>query len=224
MAESKRRIGRLTLPRVQQVLWDRISGAVGVGTARTMIAEALQRGRRASLPEDPDELVAFVKTHLMSALLDALGPRALSVLLDELADEPPPSSRERPSPSRGVAGVRAAVVLVDRDPQRLRSMERALRAAGFAVLPLSSYEELVLLDARVDVVIGEVEGVDVGAMMHALTAFQPTPAFVARIVHRRFDAVRILHDARLPRWDVLANEATDEELVKCVETLGATRP
>jgi hypothetical protein len=78
----------------------------------------------------------------------------------------------------------------------------------------------LLLDERIDVVVGEIEGVDVGAMLHALASFVPAPAFVARVGERRDDAESVLRLARVERVDIVEASADPERIAEIVRKFG----
>src|SRR5438132_3955908 len=133
-------------------------------------------------------------------------------------DEEAPDSRVRERPSRR-PDTTTSIAVVDHDDARREALLSALHALGHRAVAVVDYEALLLLDERVDVVVGEVEGIDVGRMLHALASFAPTPALVARVVHGRDATERVLRHARVARMQIVDAATDPTRIAEIVRTL-----
>lgn len=208
-------------------------------SAQDAISVALVLAGRTELPGTAQELIAFVRAHLLPTLSDQIGPRLTMALVDDLVeklepgqgtpteDSSPPSSMPRPiariaptsSPSVTPRKAMLSLILVDGDRVGRTSVARALLRAQWDVTVVDSAAELAaLLDAGepVDAALVDAAHPSAHAVLDALLKSRPDAAIVARSA----DAIRTranLADSGLKRFDVRAREAPAEELIDAIK-------
>ena len=210
-------------------------------SGRVLLHAALRSARRASLPE-PDGILDFVRAHMMGALTEELGPRIVSALLDQLADElakfddeqhhDPPSSRrpiesfERPVvtsevPKSSGVRLRSSVVLVDPDRFARSNLARTLITGSCDVAAAETPLDIRAFDCRLDVAIVNMDVPDVAAILGALLATEPEVRVIA-MTQDVSAAETLLRAARVRSFRVVPKTMRGTEVLDLVKRLSVS--
>lgn len=109
--------------------------------ARIFLQAALRAARRTSLPEEPAALLDFVRAHLLAAITDELGPRAVSQFLEEVtrAIRHPESGVEAQGHGAALDAAFGPGTEPSASPERRQPAQTSLRShPSSAALPVAS--------------------------------------------------------------------------------------
>lgn len=201
-------------PTGRSVLVERLASCLDAARARVLVDDVLERTGRTEVPDDPDELLSFVKAHLIDDLVAAVGARAVSGFLEDLRDS-----------ARLISGVhtrdsqpgRAVIALVDRDHFRRAGTARLLLARSLEVAVASKLEELFETPLRPDVLILEHDEALSAALFVVLSQPRFRPAIVLR-THEPGAAMEILERAGVDHYEIVAT-SVPADVVGAVERL-----
>jgi CheY-like chemotaxis protein len=207
-------------------------------SGRVLLHAALRSARRASLPTEREAVLDFVRAHLVSSLTVELGPRIVSALLDELADElakvddGPPSSRhpvdpvDRPMvtsevPKSSGVRLRSSVILVDPDRFARANLARTLVTGSCDVAAAESPLDIRSFDGRLDVAIINMDMPDVATVLSALLATEPEVRVVAMTADPA-SAETLLRAARVRSFRVVPRTTRGTEVLELVKRLSVS--
>lgn len=162
-------------------------------SGRVLIQAALRSARRATLPNDPEAVLNFVRAHMMSTLTEELGPRVTSALLDQLdedlrREQVPPSTRRAVDevpvitsevPKSSGVRLRSSVLLVDDDRFARSNLARTLITNSCDVCAAETPLDVRSQDSRLDVAIINMNIAEVAAVLGALLAKAPDIRIIA---------------------------------------------
>ncbi len=176
----------------REVLLRALAAAFGdAHTGPVLIQAALRAARRTVLPPDALALLDFVRAYLMGPLTEELGPRLVSALIDDLADElaqqtgsahPDPPSVSRmilehaasDAPKSSGIRVRPSLLLVDADRFARASLARALiTSAACDVDVAEGPMDVRHVASKIDVAVVNMSTPEVAAIVGALVARNP---------------------------------------------------
>jgi hypothetical protein len=119
--------------------------------ARLRLESALREAGRATIPDDPELVMRFVRTFLVGPLVALCGPRMVSIFIEDLEQAILPQSDVRPRTRDEAEGEeKQRVGLFDDEPYRRSNVARALIQAGLDVVVLEADQ---LGGADVDVLV-----------------------------------------------------------------------
>ena len=119
-----------------QVLEEAFGGDPG---ARVFVQAALRTARRSSLPSEPDAILDFARAHLVGALTEELGPRAVAEFLEKLSE----AVGARPGGELSDSGVRPA-------PAPAAAPTSAAKTPATSQVPTSSGRDFPSSSRRAD--------------------------------------------------------------------------
>jgi hypothetical protein len=196
------------------VLVERLAARIDPARAKELVEEALERTGRADAPDDPDELLAFAKAHLIDDLVAAVGARAVSAFLDDLRESARLISGVR---ARDLQTARGVVALVDNDLFRRAGTARLLLARKLEVVVASRLEDLFTTPLRPEVLILEHDEALSAGLYVLLAQAKFSPTIVLR--SREPDAAReMLGRAGVDKYELVSSTAPGD-LVAAVERL-----
>jgi len=211
-------------------------------SGRVLLHAALRSARRAELPTDRDAVLDFVRAHMMSALTEELGPRIVSALLGELADElaklgsaaddePPSSPRpidslERPMitselPKSSGVRLRSSVILVDPDRFARSNLARTLITGSCDVAAAETPLDIRSVECRLDIAIVNMDVPDVATILSAILATEPD----VRVIAMTSDvaaAETLLRAARVRRFRVVPRTTRGTDVLELVKRLSVS--
>jgi CheY-like chemotaxis protein len=211
-----------------------------------VLEEALATAGRDELPDTGQELIAFVRAHLLAPLSDHIGPRLTMALVDDLVAQldpgaartdpsVPPSSMPRPirsrAPASGRPGARGilesapvsrgaplGVLLVDDDRVGRTVLARALLRASCQVTVVDTTEDLTAALGSGDAVdVALVDAVHPAARAIVEVLGRDRPS--AAVVARSNDPIHtraLLSQLGVTTFDVRSREAPAEELIDAI--------
>jgi hypothetical protein len=201
------------------------------------LEHALALAGRRELPARPDEVVGFVRAHLLDILTAEVGPRLTMALIDDLVlsiestpeDEVsvsgPPESMPRPVArvelrSRASAPSKAdlSVLLVDPDRVGRASLARTFLRVRWAVSVVDSMDDLdeaLRSSERIDVAIVDVRHPLAEPIACAIAAALPGVVLVARGTDAA-SARSLIEASGVQRWEIRSRDAPAEELMEAV--------
>jgi hypothetical protein len=204
-------------------------------SARVLLHAALRSARRTTLPVEPEAILDFVRAHMMGSLTEELGPRVVSALLDQLAEElrnyDPPSTRRRayesvsamPAitsevPKSSGVRLRSHVLLIDHDRFARSNLARTLITSACDVAAAESPLDVRAQDARIDVAIVNMEVPDVAAVLGALLAKEPDVRIIA-IANDSVSAETLLKAASVRVFRVVPRAMRPPEVVEMIKRI-----
>jgi hypothetical protein len=202
-------------PTGRSVLVDRLATRVDPARAKQLVDEAIERTGRSAAPDDPDELLAFAKAHLIDDLVAAIGPRAVSGFLDDLREGARLISGVR---ARDQETARALVALVDNDLFRRAGTARLLLARNLEVVVANKLEGLFATPFRPEVLVLEHDEALSAALFILLAQPKFRPAIVVRTKEHPDAAAGILEKAGVEKFEIIATTAP-ADAVAAVERL-----
>lgn len=204
---------------------------------------ALDRGLalagRDRLPDDPEEVLAFVRAHLLSLLSADVGPRLTMALVDDFVarfdlpspsapgPSPPPPSMPRPvgrvslrpRSASAPAAPLMRVLLVDPDRVGRATLARSLMRARWGVGVVDSVQDLPDVfhgEPPPDAAIVDVYHPCAAAILEAVVAAMPGLLVIVRGSDGP-QARELLSAARVTRYEIRSREAPAEELIDAVK-------
>jgi len=208
-------VGRL-IPSVspgKNLLIEKLSARTGKSIASKIVNEALERSGRTDAPEDPEDLVAFVKAHLIDDLVETIGGREVAGFLDELSDAALVVSGVR---RRDPSSARATVVLVDGDLFRRAGLARSLVARRLNVIPAGALTELLNTSARPRVLIVDHEEALSAAFLIVLSQPGFRPSVVMRTKEPPAAAMQTLERAGVDVYEIVST-TIQADMINAVE-------
>lgn len=187
---------------------------VGDDRASAMVASALEAAGRSEAPHDADELLAFVRAHLVDDLLRLLGARALAPFLDELEATVRLWSGVR-VPRHDEA--RGLVAIVERDRFAGAALARTLVQRRLDVVVVEQLDQLGGPTSP-DVVVVDVAAAASVAIFRVLTVRGRAPAILFRTRGEPDDALRLLERAGVDVYEIMTASAP-AELADAVDRL-----
>lgn len=120
--------------------------------ARLRLESALRASGRATIPDDPELVMRFVRAFLVGPLVALCGPRVVSLFVEDLEQAILPQSDVRPRmrDEAEEGAEKKRVGLLDDEPYRRSGIARVLIQAGLDVVVLEADQ---LRDADVDVLV-----------------------------------------------------------------------
>jgi hypothetical protein len=221
----------------QRTLLSLLQLALGsAAAARAVLGRALADAGRDDLPLSGTDIIAFVRAHLLAALIGEMGPRLTMAFLDDLIAElgVPASVAAQPSvppasvPRPVEAGRRTAqhanrplgVVLVDADRIGRTVLARALVRQRWEVTVIDAPREVgsALGGSAIDVALVDTAHPASREIVELLARASPDLAVVARCTEA--STVRaVLARLGVERVELRSREATPEELVNAVRRI-----
>jgi hypothetical protein len=209
------------------------------GQALGAIERALAIAGREHLPDDPADLLAFVRAHLLGVLSPEVGPRLTMALVDDLvarceavAESQPVASPLPPSMPRPVARVslrsrssppaapQVRVLLVDPDRVGRASLARALVRARWGVGVIESVDDLREAlhehEAPPDAAIVDLHHPAAAPILEALLTAMPRLLLIVRGADGP-QARALLAASNAARFEIRSREAPAEELIDTVK-------
>lgn len=229
-------VGASDAPRALKVI-DTVVG--GEERRRTILREALRSAGAASFPDDPNELLAFVRAHLVPILSIEVGPRLATVLLEDIdratrkeaarrarmrsgdgSAEPPPSSSSPDAPppsSRDAVPTssvrrRYSVLVVDRDRIGASMLARGMLSGGCDV----AVAEAATLGTEMTpdvVIVAERDAIDMPAPLRAFLVSRPDVPVLVRVKEHEHLAASIVQSIGPRRCATIASTAPTMETV-----------
>ncbi len=219
-------------PSPAAILAERLDAALGdAGATRTLLRATLVSARRAAFPEEPRELLAIVRAHLVPALIEEIGARAVAVLLQELDDDlaerasivPPARYSIAPAPNDALVQsdtyLRPRVVLHDPDRFARAALARGLVARGCDVSVID--DPLEIADRAFYVAIVDLESNAAASIVEALRRANPRTRVIGRTRGSSLDAEDVLRRAGLHDYHVVPRSMRDNELSTLVRRLAS---
>lgn len=236
-------VGASDAPRALKVI-DTVVG--GEERRRAILREALRSAGVSSFPDDPSDLLAFVRAHLVPILSNEVGPRLATVLLDDIdratrkeaarrariraaeangeppppssSQEAPPSSRE-PEPTSSVRR-RFNVLVVDRDRIGASMLARGMLTGGcdVAVAEAATLDGDFLPDV---VIVAERDAIDMLPPLRAFLQARPEVPVLVRVKEHEHLATSIVQSIGARRCATIASTAPTMETVGVVRKLAA---
>lgn len=208
--------------------------AGGDATARVFLQAALRTARRAAVPREPDEIVAFVRTFLLPTLEEDLGATTARTFLDEVvaavgaehastsrlrSSHPSPSAPEssgvRDADGRAIASrPRASLRLLLHHPDRVRRaiLARQLVAAGCEVVLVESADDLAHVAEVPQVAFVDLGTPDIAALLAALRARRADVRVLGTLA-LGCDAEGLFEHAGVARFDTVLSGVRGPELL-----------
>lgn len=217
-------------------LVEALEGVCGRAAAEALIADGLVEAGLSSLPATRDEVLAFVRRHLLSLVADALGAlhaaqffaTFLSALDDAaLPDPAPPRSLVAPSPPPPPVRIEVAhrrrVVVVCASRSERQRLVRAFFHAGCDARVVERVADLVELEGlggpRPSAVVAQLASDEALATVTSIVARVPGLYVVAVVAgDAETDARARLHRAGIARCGVFSTAVRAEDLVRAVES------
>lgn len=199
-------------------------------SGRVLVHAALRSARRATLPEDPDAVLDFVRAHMMGALMEELGPRVVSALLEQLDEDlhqAPPSERraieDHPVvtsevPKSSGVRLRSCVLLIDEDRFARSNLARTLITSSCDVSAAETPLDVRSVEGRIDVAIVSMNVPDVAAVLGALRAKTPDIR-VIMMTNDLQSAETLLRAASVRAYRVVPRTMRGSEIVELIKRL-----
>jgi hypothetical protein len=234
--------GASETPRALKVI-DTVVG--GEERRRVLLREALRVAGASSFPDDPSELLSFVRAYLVPILASEVGPRLATVVLDDIdratrkeaarrarlhaamqnGESPPPSSHDGPPSTREQAPTssvrrRFSVLVVDRDRIGASMLARGMLTGGCDVAVAEA--ETMLSDLMPDVlIVAERDVIDMPPPLRAFLEQRPDVPVLVRVKEHEHLATSMVQSMGARRCATIASTAPTMETVGVVRKLAA---
>lgn len=211
-------------PSPAAILAQRLDAALGdPGATRTLLRATLVAARRPAFPDDPKELLAVVRAHLVPALVEEIGARAVAVMLEEL-DAAFAARVSSTPPARGVIArsdthIRPRVLIHELDRFARAGLARGLLARGCDVSVVDDPVEIT--DRTFYVAIVDLEAPSADAIIDALHRANPRTRVIGRTRGSSLDAEEVLRRAGLEDYRVVPRSMHEGELNTLVRRLAS---
>ncbi len=213
MSDQKRDLGPGRMQERLLQLLERASGSYDA--ADSILRYALAQAGLSHVPPLPDDVLAFVRAHVLGPLNAEVGPRRAMAFIDNLTDElesPPASgavSRAPSSSAMRVTGLcvrssrgrsRGLLLLVDSDAFRRASLARVLVQARWDVRTAQSLEQVLeaaVAEERPDAVVVDVDHPSAEVVVRRAVDQWPDVAVLLRGHPARAASVRDIAQVRV---------------------------
>ena len=233
--------GASDAPRALKVI-DTVVG--GEERRRALLRDALRAAGVSSFPDDPTELLAFVRAHLVPILAVEVGPRLATVLLDDIdratrkeaarrarmqqgtlpTGEPTPSSSpDGPASSRELAPTssvrrRFNVIVIDRDRIGSSMLARGMITGGCDVAVAEA--ATMANDFTPDVlIVAERDAIDMPPPLRAFLEQRPEVPVLVRVSEHEHLATSMVQSVGARRCATIPSTAPTMETVGVVRKL-----
>ncbi|MBL8715038.1 MAG: hypothetical protein JNL79_03535 [Myxococcales bacterium] len=185
-------------------LVDKLEAAFGGDPGASIFLQAaLHSARRTTLPTDRPAILDFVRAHLIDALTDELGPRAVAKFLEEISDALwlPAESAEGNATEHTSAKLRPhlRVLLIHRDRFTRANLARQLVSGGCDVTVLESVAEVTFTELP-SLAIVDLSASSVESLLEAVVLRVPDLPVLA-LVAKGVDANQLLERVGVRKYE-----------------------